>query len=280
MVEWRDGQKLRPVDLEHQSIFMRDGILEMYECILGASVSLLDIAINMDYLNAGIFKLSYFVGFINRKLISYPAYDDDDLIYEVSSVDLKSIDATRCEIFISEDKSIIGTTQKEKVPYKLATLIVNVDDKVLNGMKICDLECDEDGVWKVCSTYIPRVHRLNQFIKALVDENLRLLLFDVKSYSLDQINKSEEVSRSSNLLRIISSIDELNYSLSSKFNDTLFYDYLINKLVTLNIFFANYHLQDNLQDAMFSVGKDTSIDIILSNFSKSMRSLMVAEVED
>ena len=101
-VNWHDGQKLGPDDLNCQNIFMQQGLMEIMSSLFGQTTAILDLKIDLEYLTSDILKVTNLVGIISGQIVTYPYLNKDSLVYSADQINLKDIDQRNPLVYIGE----------------------------------------------------------------------------------------------------------------------------------------------------------------------------------
>ncbi|MDC0535426.1 hypothetical protein OAO18_06395 [Francisellaceae bacterium] len=279
-VEWHDGQKLRPVDLDYQAICVQDNMAVVNKYLFTKHTEIIDIEIDNTYLGSGILKITKIVGIFNGTFIAYPLYDQDIIVYELPDLDLKTQNNDHCEVFLYIEGSKSYQSKTDNVNIKATKL--NLTTTIVNKqtIKLCELIRTEENTWKINPAYIPRFNQSVRLIKYLLKQRLEPFLIDFYGYITHRHNSIQNSWQASLIYRIQTETILLTHMLSDKYNEPIYYHNLLEKMVHINILLAQMERSLDIQDSVFEACESHNCAVVIDNFIESMRTLMIQDSID
>lgn len=279
-VNWHDGQKLGPADLNCQATFMEQGMAEIINTITGRHTCILDVAIDLEYLSSDIFKITQLAAIISGKVITYPYLNKDSLVYAADQINLKTVEQSYTSIYARIDTQPVSKVYHVgKVPFNVPRIKLSTSKISEEDILVCNLVRDEASKWYISTDYIPCCFTFNGVYKQLLFRSIDLFMQEILAYIDEQKRYSLDNSHAYLLFSLESIIESCHFQLSEKCEQPVSMENLVKDLIKMHNYFERYHKEKN-QGIPFIIKASNSMSAILENFKKSMQSLMLEGRKD
>ncbi len=279
-VNWHDGQKLGPADLNCQSLFMEQGIADVINVITGRHTSILDIGIDLEYLSSDIFKITQLIAVIAGKVVTYPYLNKDSLVYAADQINLKTVELPYTSIYARvEPYPVSKVYHVGKVPFNVPRIKLSTSKISEEDILICNLVRDEASKWRISTDYIPSCFAFNGIYKQLIFRSLDLFMQEILAYIDEQKRYSLDNAQAFLLYNLESMIAARHYQLSENSEQPVNMEGLVKDFIQMHQCFERYHKEKNSGEP-FIIKASNSMSSIITNFKKSMQSLMLEGRKD